>query len=101
MVPTSPGLVFPTRRLEKKCPGLVILMSRTIQYATAAVKESVTITRGSVKGVTGSHQPFTTVSENSKPIARNNEKTVNQNQEKSHLLAKPAVKGWKSKYSHA
>lgn len=71
MVPTSPGLVFPTRRLEETSPGLVILISRTIQYATAAVKESVTITRGSVKGVTGSHQLFINPSQLS-------QKTVNQ-----------------------
>ena len=37
MVPTSPGLVFPTRRLEKHSPGLVSLTPRTAQYETVAV----------------------------------------------------------------
>ena len=37
MVPTSPGLVFPTRRLEKNSPGLVSRTPRTDQNRTVAV----------------------------------------------------------------
>lgn len=37
MVLTSPGLVFPTRRLEKHSPGLVSLTPQTAQYETVDV----------------------------------------------------------------